>query len=92
MWHARRAGVSVRTVSRYFDSKQELLDDVADVIVTMLASSAFLELHTRLDRSPEDAARLATWAVTAMQKQFKHDGGMQHGASNQRRNENSANG
>lgn len=64
-------------LDKYFpDVAEEDRADLGDLIMMTMSSSAFLDLHTRLGRSGKDAARLAWWAVRAMQKQFAADGGL----------------
>ena len=41
-------------------------DGLVDIVVTVVSSSTFLELHERLGHDPDSAARLATWAVEAI--------------------------
>ncbi len=72
-----RVEVQRRMDAAFPDASESDRRDLVDLVLAMTSSSAFLELHGRLDRTPEDAARLAIWAIGAMQRQFKHDGGMQ---------------
>ncbi|MGI9598662.1 MAG: TetR/AcrR family transcriptional regulator [Acidimicrobiales bacterium] len=71
-----RADLRVRLDKAFPEADQQDRDDLSDLIMTIMSSGAFLDLHTRLGRGGADAARLAWWAVGAMQKQFKADGGM----------------
>lgn len=71
-----RSEIQRRIDAGFPDASDSDRRDLVDLLICVTSSSAFLELHARLDRTPEDAARIAIWAVGAMQKQFKHDGGM----------------
>lgn len=71
-----RAGLDVRLNEAFPDAPDQDRQDLGDLIMTVMSSAAFLDLHTRLGRSGSDAARMAWWAVLAMQKQFEADGGM----------------
>lgn len=71
-----RDEMQVRLDKAFPDASAQDRRDLGDLITTIMASGAFLELHTRLGRSGPDAARLAWWAARAMQKQFKADGGL----------------
>lgn len=71
-----REGTINRLEKSFPDAPDQDRQDLADVMITMMSSAAFLELHTRFGRSGPDAARLAWWAATAMQKQFAADGGI----------------
>ena len=72
-----RAEIQQRMDAAFPDATDGDRRDLVDALILVTSSSAFLELHGRLDRTPEDSARIAIWAVEAMQKQFAHDGGMQ---------------
>jgi AcrR family transcriptional regulator len=50
--------------------------DLTDLILMLMSSSAFLDLHVRMGRSGAEAARLAWWAARAAQKQFAAEGGI----------------
>jgi hypothetical protein len=71
-----RGQVIKRIEEAYPDASGDDHEALADVIILLTSSSAFLELHDRLDRSPAQAARLAWWAARAVQKQFHRDGGI----------------
>ncbi|MEM9656038.1 MAG: TetR/AcrR family transcriptional regulator [Actinomycetota bacterium] len=71
-----RPGLDERIDRTFPDATDADRADLADLVVLLTSSSAFLELHTRLDRSGPDAARLVWWAVRALQKQFTADGGL----------------
>ena len=74
--HETRQGLTLRLDKGFPDVPDEDRADLADLIMMTMSSSGFLDLHTRLGRSGRDAARLAWWAVRAMQKQFAADGGL----------------
>lgn len=71
-----KQGLDVRLDKFFPDVTEEDRADLSDLIMMTMSSAAFLDLHTRLGRSGPDAARLAWWAVRAMQKQFAADGGL----------------
>lgn len=71
-----KAGLDVRLDKAFPDVGEEDRADLSDVVMMIMSSSAFLDFHTRLGRSGPDAARLAWWAVRAIQKQFGADGGL----------------
>ncbi len=71
-----RADLRVRIDERHPETSDQDRADLTDLIMMVLSSSAFLDLHTRLGRSGPEAARLAWWAARAMQKQFATDGGI----------------
>lgn len=54
------------------------LDDLCDLMILIMSSSAFLELVDRVGRTPDDAARLAAWAAQAVIDRARRDGGMVH--------------
>lgn len=71
-----RSGVR-RLIDRHYpDAPEEDRRDLTDVIMMLMSSSAFLDLHVRLGHSGADAARLAWWTARAAQKQFAADGGI----------------
>jgi AcrR family transcriptional regulator len=51
-------------------------DQLVDLVLALTSSSMFLELVDRLGHTPEDAARLATWAVSALTDRAITDGGI----------------
>lgn len=65
----------VRLDKAFPDSTAKDRQDLADLLVTIMSSATFLELHDRLGHSGADAARMVWWAARAMQKQFAADGG-----------------
>lgn len=71
-----RSGLDVRLDKNFPDAADQDRADLGDLIMMVMSSAAFLDFHTRLGRSGQDAARLAWWAVRAMQKQFDTDGGL----------------
>lgn len=71
-----KAEVANRVDKAFPDASAQDRNDLADLIITVTSSAAFLELHSRLGHSGADAARLAWWAATALQKQFDADGGI----------------
>lgn len=70
-----RADVRLRLDKAFPDTPQQSRDELGDLIIMVMSSSTFLDLHSRLGYSAADAARMAWWAVRAMQKQFAADGG-----------------
>lgn len=70
-----RSEMHIRLAKAFPDTSEQDRKDLGDVIMTVMSSATFLDLHTRLGRSGPEAARLAWWAVVAMQRQFKNDGG-----------------
>ena len=88
--HLSPLGEEIRAVrmERHRDGVRRLIDhrfpetppedrrDLADLIMMLMSSAAFLDLHIRLGHSGADAARLAWWAARAAQKQFAADGGI----------------
>ncbi len=71
-----REGLRVRMAKAFPDAPEEQRHQLADLVMTVMSSATFLELHERLGHSGADAARMAWWAARAMQKQFAEDGGM----------------
>lgn len=70
-----RGDLANRLDKHFPDASAKDRTDLGDLIIMVTSSAAFLELHTRLGHSGPDAARLAWWAASAMQKQFaRHDG------------------
>lgn len=51
-------------------------DRLADLVIAVASSGMFLELVDRLDHRPGDAADLATWAVRALLRTARTDGGI----------------
>lgn len=71
-----RTDVRIRLEKAFPENSDQERSDLADLIITIMGSASFLELHDRLGRSGPEAARMAWWAARAMQKQFAADGGM----------------
>lgn len=71
-----RATLRPMLVDRFPDVPESDIDDLTDLAMLLTSSSAFLDLHLRLGRSGVDAARIAWWAVQAIQRQFAESGGL----------------
>lgn len=65
-----------RLATAFPETPEDQRIQLGDLIMTVMSSAAFLELHERLGHSGADAARMAWWAARAMQRQFAADGGM----------------
>ncbi len=74
--HKVRGDLRIRLDKIFPETTEQDRNDLSDLIMTLMSSGAFLELHSRLGRSGADAARLAWWAAVALQRQFKADGGI----------------
>lgn len=70
-----QAEMQVRLDKAFPEASVKDRRDLGDLLVTIMSSTAFLELHDRMGHSGTDAARLVWWAARAMQKQFAADGG-----------------
>jgi AcrR family transcriptional regulator len=71
-----RAGVAKAVAEAHPDTSEHDRERLVDLIIALTSSAAFLELTDRLGRDPTDAARLAVWAVRALNTEFARNGGM----------------
>lgn len=82
-----RGSVRKRLDERHPETSEADREGLTDLIMVIMSSSTFLDMHDRLGRSGADAARLAWWAARAVQKEFAAAGGIDPNRSDSRRNE-----
>ncbi|HEX4905709.1 MAG TPA: helix-turn-helix domain-containing protein [Acidimicrobiales bacterium] len=71
-----RQGVRESLVADGIDIPERDLDQLVDLIVTLMSSSTYLEMVDRLGHHEKDAARLAAWAVAACVDRARAEGGI----------------